>query len=386
MAAEHTSSLDSAPELRQDGAVHIDELPTPCAVVDLDVLKRNVATMAERMADLGVALRPHAKTHKCAEIAALQRDAGASGLTVSTLREAADLADAGFTDLTWAFPVILSRLPEVRRIAERATLRLLVDSHEAIEALEAAGFEAHVWLKVDSGFHRAGVDPGSAVALELAHRLQGSERLVFDGILTHAGQSYHGKNRDDLLDAAREERRVMADFAKLLGTVGIEARGVSVGSTPTMSVVEDLDGVTEARPGNYAFYDGMMCSMGACSPRDVALTVIASVVSSQPTAGHSVIDAGALTLSKDPGLDWVEPASFGRLYRDYGDGEVEPDFWVSSLSQEHGIVNRRLPVGSRLRILPNHACLVGPNFERFHVVEGDKVVDRWPILGRTSAL
>jgi D-serine deaminase-like pyridoxal phosphate-dependent protein len=372
--------------------MHVDELPTPCAVVDLDVLKRNVRTMADRLKALGVTLRPHVKTHKCLEIAALQREAGARGFTVSTLGEAVDLAEAGFTDLTWAFPLILNRLPEVRRIAERATLRLLVDSPEAIDALEsavlppgppggAAGVECHVWLEVDSGHHRSGVDPGSAVAVELARRLHDAERLVFDGILTHGGHSYRGKNREELLAAAREERRVMADFAKLLMSLGVEVRGVSVGSTPTMSVVEDLDGVTEARPGNYVFHDGMMCSMGACSTADVALTVLSSVVSSQPGAEHSVIDAGALSLSKDPGLDWVEPASFGRVYRDDGSGEIEPDFWVEALSQEHGIVNRSLPVGSRLRILPNHSCLVGPNFDAFQVVEGERVVDRWSIRG-----
>lgn len=354
--------------------VTLNDLPTPSAIVDLDVLRRNLEHMAERLGRLGVTVRPHVKTHKCVEIAKMQREHGAQGLTVSTLREAAAFADAGFTDLTWAFPVILNRLAEIREIGERATLRLVVDSPEAVDALEASGLAAHVWLKVDCGYHRAGVDPGSPAALELARRLHDSRTLNFDGLLTHAGHAYHVHGRDELRRVAEEERRVMVELAERLRAAGVEVRGVSVGSTPTMSSVERLDGVTEARPGNYAFHDFTQVCLGSCAVADCALTVLASVVSRQPA--HSVIDAGALSLSRDTGPEWVEPASFGRVVRD---GEVDSGTRVTSLSQEHGIVNRPLPVGTRLRVVPNHSCLVGPNFESFHVVEGGRVVDRWRI-------
>ena len=358
--------------------MHLEELETPSLIVDLDVLKRNLAHMAARMEGLGVALRPHVKTHKCVEIGKLQREAGGSGLTVSTLREAAAFADAGFTDLTWAFPVILNRLDEVRGLLERVTLRLLVDTAEAVDALEERRLEAHVWLKVDCGYHRAGVDPESAFAVELARRLHDSRYLTFDGILTHAGHGYDGKNPGEVVEVARQERRVMVDFAARLAEEGIDVPDVSVGSTPTMSVVESLDGVSEARPGNYVFYDSMQCSLGSCEVSDVALSVLASVVSAQGGGGHSVIDAGALSLSRDPGLEWVEPKGFGWIYKD--DGEVEPGYRVTKLSQEHGIVDRRLPVGSKLRILPNHSCLVVPKFTHYHVVEAGRVVDRWPVI------
>lgn len=354
----------------------LGELPTPSLILDLAVLKRNLSRMAERLEHLGVSVRPHIKTHKCLEVAALQKDVGAQGLTVSTLEEAAVFTTAGFTDITWAFPVILNRLDEVRRISERATLRLLVDSHEAVDALESSGLASHVWLKVDCGYHRAGVDPQSPVALDLARRLQNSKSLTFDGILTHAGHGYHAHDLEQLLAVAGEERRVMAELAARLKGQGIEVPGVSVGSTPTMSVVTDLEGVSEARPGNYAFYDLMQWGLGACEVANVALTVLASVVSAQPGADHSVIDAGALSLSKDAGLDGAEPACYGRLCTD---GGMESDFWVTSLSQEHGIVNRRLTVGQRLRILPNHSCLVAASFDHYHVVEDGRVVDQWAI-------
>ncbi len=149
------------------------DLPTPSLVLDLDVLGRNLERMATRARRLGVRLRPHLKTHKCLEIARRQQQLGACGLTVSTLAEASCFAAHGCDDLTWAFPVILSRIPEARQIAERITLRLLVDSAAAIDALEDSGFPFHVWLKVDCGYHRAGVDPHSGLAVALARRLHG---------------------------------------------------------------------------------------------------------------------------------------------------------------------------------------------------------------------
>ncbi len=365
----------------------LQDLPTPSLVLDLDVLERNVERMARRMRELGVALRPHFKTHKSPEVAAIQHRHGAESFTVSTLAEARCLIDAGYSDLTWAFPVIFNRLGELRPLLQAATLRLVVDSPAAIEALERelAGVEepARVWLKVDCGYHRAGVDPQAESSLELARRLRDSGPLTFDGILSHSGHAYHQRGRDGLRAVAEEERRVMAGFAARLRAAGIDCPGVSIGSTPAMSVVESLEGVTEARPGNYVFYDYTQVRLGACEVRDVALTVMASVVSSQPGAQHSVIDAGALSLSKDPGPDWTSPrrgasaarpTTYGEIFSDYAAGELSLDLGVVSLSQEHGILSAPLPVGQKVRVLPNHSCLVVPNFDRYVLARGEEVV------------
>ena len=357
----------------------ISEIPTPSLLLDLDVLERNLARMAGRAAGLGVVLRPHIKTHKCIEVAARQRELGAVGITVSTLQEARDFADHGFTDLTWAFPVILSRREEIRELAERATLRLVVDSEEAVRALEDMGIPLHVWLKVDCGYHRAGVDPEAPASLELARRIAGSYSLRFDGILTHSGHAYHGRTREEVAAAAEQERRVMAGFAERLREAGIAVPGVSVGSTPAMSVVERLDGVTEARPGNYAFYDFMQVGLGSCAVRDCAVTVLASVVSARPGDPRCVVDAGALALSKDRGLDWTEPPTLGEIFADYEAALLSPIARLTSLSQEHGILSKRRPVGTRVRILPNHSCLTAACFDEYVVVRGDEVVDRWKI-------
>lgn len=339
------------------------------------MLERNLARMQSRCDELGVALRPHVKTHKCVEIGRMQRAMGARGITVATLEEARAFADAGFDDITWAFPVIAGRIGEAREIAERSTLRLLVDSREAIEALERDGFPFHVWLEVDSGDHRSGVDPASEAAPELARALADSASLRFDGILTHAGHTYRAPDRAARRRVAGEERDIMVRLASRLGDEGIEVPGLSVGSTPGMTAVDHLRGVTEARPGNYAYFDGTQVALGACEAGDCALTVWASVVSS--ARDHAVLDAGALALSKDTGPGDGRP-SLGGLFEDYAAGRLREERLVS-VSQEHGVVGGPLPVGSRARILPNHSCLTNACFDRVHAVRGEGVVDVWRV-------
>lgn len=357
----------------------LDEIPTPALILDLDRLERNLRRMGERAARLGVALRPHIKTHKCLEIARLQRDLGCSGLTVSTLHEARLFAEHGFDNLTWAFPVILTRLDEALEVARRVDLGLVVDSMEALTALEASGQSLRVWMKVDCGYHRAGVDPEGPLAREVAARLDASSTLGFGGLLTHAGHAYNAQSRDELVVVAEQERSTLVGLAKALRTSGIEVPAVSVGSTPTMSVVEDLDGVDEMRPGNYVFYDQMQVELESCSIGDCAVTVLASVVSSQPGAGHCVIDAGALSLSKDS-LQADDGASdFGEILETLPPDPTTRTTRVRSLSQEHGILDTALTVGTRLRLLPVHSCLTVACFDEYVVVRGDQVIDRWKI-------
>lgn len=357
----------------------LSEIPTPALLLDLGVLENNLRRMADRAEALGVRLRPHMKTHKCVEIGLLQRQLGIAGATVATLYEARVFADHDFADITWAFPVILSRIPEVQEMSRHLTLRLVVDSRTAVDALcrPQPTVPLHVLLKVDCGYHRAGVDPASPDAVELARTIADSPDLVFDGILTHSGQAYHRPGTKALAEAAEQERRVMAELADRLRHEGISVPTVSVGSTPAMSAAASLEGCTEARPGNYALFDYTQCVLGSCRPSDCAATVLASVVSTAPD--HCVVDAGALALSVDRGSEHASFPTMGRIYADYQAGELEPELHVTSLSQEHGFVSQPRPVGDRLRILPNHSCLTVACFDNFHVVRNDQVVDRWRI-------
>jgi len=359
----------------------LDDLPTPCLLLDLDVVERNLRRMAGRAAALGVALRPHIKTHKCVELAERQRalpSGGAAGITVSTLYEARVFAEHGFDDITWAFPVILNRLGEVRALASGITFRVVADSPEAVDALAGLGGPSgpplHVWLKVDCGYHRAGVDPAALASIRLAERIARSPALIFDGILSHSGHAYHGAGREEIAAIAEEERAVMTGFADCLRAAGIAVPAVSVGSTPALCAAARLDGVTEARPGNYVFFDRTQVALGSCGVEDCGVTVLASVVSHRPGGDCSIVDAGALALSKDTGPD--PPAE--KLMGEILDSEAR----LVSLSQEHGIVEsprRPLPVGARVRILPNHSCLTVACFDEYQVVRGREVVDRWKI-------
>jgi len=200
--------------------MNVTEVETPALLLHLDVVERNLTRMAERARRLGVRLRPHAKTHKCVELARLQARHGAEGLTVATLVEAEVFTRAGFGDVTWAFPIDPRHIAHARRIVQDtgATLRVVVDDLAAATALAGSGL--HVWLKVDCGYHRAGVDPASPYALEVARELGRERGLAFDGILSHSGHAYRTTNRREAARVAEEERSVMTGFAERLRATG----------------------------------------------------------------------------------------------------------------------------------------------------------------------
>ena len=367
--------------------MNIDELPTPCALVDRDRVDANTAAMSARARALGVRLRPHVKTHKCAEAARLQTRGGAAGITVSTLAEARAFAAAGFDDITWAFPLPPDRAAEAVALAgEVARLHLLLDHADAADALERAardaGRPASVLLEVDCGDHRGGVDPTSDASVALARRLHGSSHLDLLGVLTHGGHAYAARDRAGVAPIAAEERDVAVGFASRLEEEGIEVREVSVGSTPTMRVVDDLTGVTEIRPGNYVYFDAFQAAIGSCALDEVAFSVLATVVGAYPDQERIVVNAGALALSKDEGPTHVDPGCGYGVVATSDGATLLPELRVFSLSQEHGQirgpgVTDRFRVGDRLRVLPNHSCLAAAQFDVMHVTAGAEVVETW---------
>jgi len=353
------------------------DLPTPALLLDLDKVEANIEGMATRAERLGVALRPHFKTHKCAQIAELQTSRSGAGGTVSTLEEARFFAAHGVRDLTWAFPVILSRLPEVRDLSRLVTFRLVIDSQEALLALESLDEPLDVWLKIDCGYHRAGVDPDGDEALGLARSLADSSRLTFNGILSHSGHAYDAASPEIAGSIAESEREVMVRCGDRMRAAGIRVPAISVGSTPSMMAVRDLSGVDEARPGNYVFFDYTQVQLGSCTVADCAVTVLGTVVSS--AANHAITDTGALTMSKDAGPSHKPASTLGEVFEDYPSARLSTDLRLTSLSQEHGRLSRSRGVGERLRILPNHSCLTVAHFDHYCVVRGDRVIDRWAI-------
>ena len=373
---------------------HLAELRTPCALVDWGVLEKNCARMSGRARSLGVVLRPHVKTHKCVEIARIQTRGHSSALTVSTMAEARAFAAAGFNDLTYAVPVPFHAIPEAADLLARGTrLSLLLDSEVALRELEAAGSARNlrlpVFLKVDCGYHRAGVDPGREESLELARALAASPHLEFRGILTHSGQAYRCASAEEALSVAEHERDVMAAFAGKLRSAGVPVPEVSVGSTPACCAARDWSGATEIRPGNYAFFDAFQAAIGSCALEDaLAFTVLATVIGHYPERKALLLDAGALALSKDPGATHVDaPCGFGVLCD--VPGRPIRGLRLGSLSQEHGQVVvsdptlfARMPLGSKVRIIPNHSCLAAACFGSYVVLKDGRADGKWDTVGR----
>jgi D-serine deaminase-like pyridoxal phosphate-dependent protein len=369
--------------------MNLHDMKTPSLVLDVERVRRNAGRMAARVGGMGASLRPHVKTHKCVEVARIQTEGRAGGITVSTLAEARAFAAHGFRDITYAVPVEpgkFSEVVELSRLCER--LSLITDDVEIPgpldEAARRAGLTLDLFLKVDCGYHRCGVEPDRPEAFEIPRLIGDARNLRFAGILTHAGHSYHARTREELLDIARRERDLMTEFAGRLRGEGIEVPCVSVGSTPTITQVDHLAGVDEARPGNYIFFDAFQATLGSCAFADCALTVLASVVHRDRARRKVVLDAGAIALSKDRGaVDLDSACGFGRVLDLAG---ADTGLRVESLSQEHGAVPvedeaalERLRVGARVRVLANHSCLTAAQHSHYHVLEGERVVDRWEI-------
>jgi D-serine deaminase-like pyridoxal phosphate-dependent protein len=360
---------------------------TPAFLVDRAIVARNCDSMRAKARASGVAFRPHVKTHKTVEIGRMQHGGAAGPITVSTLAEAEAFAKDGVRDITYAVPIAPEKLHRVASLAAGIDrLSVLVDSDRAFRAIEAFaaehGVTFDVFLKVDCGYHRAGVDPGNPDSVRLAMALARSEAVRFQGLLTHAGHSYNAGGVDEVRRVAAEEGACLSRFRALLSDEGLGETRRSIGSTPTLSVVDRFSECDEVRPGNYVFYDAFQATLGSCRLEDVAVSVLTTVVGSYPERNALIVDAGALALSKDTGPEHIRPG-FG-----YGlvcDLDLRPlPMRIEALSQEHGKVaaEHPVPVGTRLRILPNHSCLTAAMFDTYQIVERGRVVDEWrPVRG-----
>ena len=368
--------------------VNSDIKTTPALLVDRTIVQRNCDRMRQKAARSGVSFRPHVKTHKTIEIGRMQHGGSLGPITVSTLAEAEFFAKGGFRDITYAVPIAPEKLRRAADLASKIDrINILIDDERALRAIEefhtSENVVFDVFLKVDCGYHRAGVDPDSADSVRLATAMMRSPAVRFHGLLTHAGHSYNARDRREILRIAVQETSAVTNFRDSIeGTTLIR----SIGSTPTASVVDTFEDCDEVRPGNYVFFDAFQATIGSCEHEDVAVSVLATVIGAYPDRGNLLIDAGALAMSKDRGPDHVDP-TFG-----YGlvcDESLRPlPLKLIALSQEHGklqgdaAVVANHPIGSRLRILPNHSCLTAAMYDVFHVVEKGRVVDEWkPVRG-----
>jgi len=369
----------------------LQDLQTPCLLLDEAKLRRNVAGMQDHLARLGVAFRPHLKTAKSRDVARVAMTSSTGPAMVSTLREAEYFAEGGVTDMIYGVGIVPAKLGRVTAIRGRGVdMAVILDSIDQAEAVvrhaRASGDRIPALIEIDGDGHRSGVAPGDAATLvEIGRALADGAELR--GVLIHAGGSYALDDPDALAAAAEAERFAAVSAADILRAVGLPCPVVSVGSTPTARFARDLAGVTEVRAGVFMFGDLYQAGVGSVGIDDIALSVLCSVIGHQPAKGRILVDAGWMAMSRDRGTAGQAIDQGYGLVCDFA-GRVFDDLIMVEANQEHGVIALRpgstavlpdLPVGAQLRILPNHACATGAQYDRYHVLDGDgQVTAIWP--------
>ncbi|TCS64790.1 alanine racemase [Varunaivibrio sulfuroxidans] len=369
----------------------IEGLITPALILDRRRLLSNAALMRDRAGRLGVTLRPHMKTAKSPEIGRIALgcdvgDADGTGpVTVSTLREADYFRGHGFNDILYAVAIAPGKLDQAAGMMSWGLdLKIVTDTVQGARAIAAHGSPFQVLIEIDCGDHRGGVADGDAALLEIAAAVEDGGKAKICGVMTHAGQSYDCRTPESMAEVAEIERRAAVDAADRLREAGFSCSIVSVGSTPTATFARDLSGVTEIRPGVYMFSDLFQAAIGTSRIDDLAVSVLASVIGRREGDNMALIDAGGLALSKDrSGAVLDDDPGYG-LVCDPLTCRPIGDLRISAVSQEHGRVTSpsgtplTLEIGSKVRILPNHACMTSAAYEAYHVVDGgDEIIARW---------
>jgi D-serine deaminase-like pyridoxal phosphate-dependent protein len=360
--------------------MRLADLPTPCLVLDRDILQRNIGTMAHWLTRHGVPLRPHMKTAKSIDVARLAIAGQPGGITVSTLAEAEYFAGHGLTDILYAVGITPQKLDKVAKLnSAGAGVIVLTDELDMAAAIASHPRSPRALIEIDTGEGRGGITPEDDLLLAIAARLG----PCLAGVMTHAGHSYSGRSVEAIAEIAETERAGVVRAAERLRAAGYAAPIVSMGSSPTVRHADHLDGVTEVRAGVYMFGDLFQAEIGTHELDSVALTVLTSVIGRRP--GRLLVDAGGLALSKD--------RSTADAPRDYGFGLVldvagKRSFGsavVRRAYQEHGVLEADpaypldFAVGAKLRIAPNHTCMTAAAHDRYFVVSGsDEVVAIWP--------
>ncbi len=365
-----------------DAPIALDALETPAAVVDLDRMERNLDAAAAYAERHGLALRPHVKTHKSPVVATAQLARGARGLTCATPFEA-EVMSAVCDDLLVAYPPVGA--PRARRLAalpESVNLIVALDSVQAMDEIAHAARESGrtigVYVELDLGMHRVGVT-GVEEALALAQRAEASAGVEFAGLAFYPGHVREPMERQDAkLDALAAALDGALDRFE---AAGLAPRVVSGGSTPTLWRTHELPGVTEFRPGTYVYNDRTTAAIGACEWDDCALSVLATVVSTA-VPGQAVIDAGTKALGREPLRGGADDAADG-----FGQLLEHPEVVVQRMSEEHGVLDLRRTrwrpvVGERVRVIPNHVCIVVHLNDLVYGARGEAVVSSWPVAAR----
>jgi len=361
----------------------LEQLETPVLILDEARMERNIARMREQIRRLGVIFRPHVKTNKCMEVTRRLMETPGGPITVSTLREADYFAAHGVTDILYAVCIAPNKLDHVMALQDKGVqLSLILDSMETARILteraKTTGRRFDVLIEVDSDGHRSGLAPDAVELVEIGRFLEDAGMTV-KGVMTHAGSSYDCTSVAAIRAMAEQERAAIVHAAERLRAAGMACPVVSVGSTPTALFAEQLEGVTEVRAGVFVFFDLVMAGLKVCREEDIVLSVLSTVIGHQREKGWTILDAGWMAMSRDRGTQ-RQPVDQG-----YGlvcdlDGRPMDDLILVGANQEHGIMAHRdgrvegalhLPVGTQVRILPNHACPTAAQYPSYKVLGTD---------------
>lgn len=379
------------------------DLPTPQVLVDRARLVANIDHMQADADARRIRLRPHAKTHKIPAIARWQMDRGAVGICCAKIGEAEVFAEAGVDDIRLPYPVNPRNASRLLALMDRCRVSIIVD-HPAVargwaDVGRAAGRSLDVLIKVDVGSHRCGIDPAAPAGLDFVRLISTLPGLRLRGLLSHAGHSYGADSEQALATMARDEAGMLRGLADKARGDGISIEEISVGATPTARFSVAQPGVTELRPGTYAYFDRNQVAFGAAWLQDCALTVLAMVVS-KPARDRIVLDCGSKTLSNDPphgflkpgagaapGTPPVRPKGFGAVFADLTATAVNDDLTIERLSEEHAVViaasgSTPLEPGDLVRVLPNHVCQVSNLVDCVRLIEGREVVETLAVAAR----
>jgi D-serine deaminase-like pyridoxal phosphate-dependent protein len=389
LSTEQTRMNDHSAPL--DSPCPLESLDTPCLILDQERMEHNIARLRDRLHAAEVAFRPHLKTAKSWEVSRRLMSTPHGPATVSTLREAEYLASHGVKDITYAVGISPDKLARVKKLQKSGvTLTILLDSVEQAVAVASVCDPSDpmpVLIELDCDGHRSGVKPHDSTLLTaIAQALTPRARLM--GVLTHAGESYEARGSAALAAAAEQERTAAVMAAETLRAGGWPCPVVSVGSTPTAFSAPGYEGVTEVRAGVFVFFDLVQAGIGVCTTDEIALSVLATVIGHQREKGWTIVDAGWTALSCDRGTASQAVDQGYGLVCDLA-GRPFPDLVVTIVNQEHGIVAARpgcprfdleFPIGTRLRILPSHACATATQHDRYHVIGAGQnaVTAVWP--------
>lgn len=369
----------------------VTQLRTPCVLVDSTRVARNLGRLQSAATMRGLRLRPHAKTHKSIDLAKQQLAGGAVGICCAKLGEAEVFAAAGIEDIRLPYPLHPVNADRVVDLLDRTHLSFIVDDSDVArgwsDAMQRAGREVDVLVKVDVGFHRCGIDPARPDAADFVARIAELPGLRFRGLLSHAGHGYGATSEDEMRRIAAAEAQVMTTLAGAVRAKGIEVAEISVGATPTVRYSLGQEGLTELRPGNYIYFDRTQVMLGAAMWDDCALTVLARVVA-KPAPDRIIVDSGSKTLTNDLARGFSSAPGNGTVLRAISGVQAEDaTLVVERLSEEHANVrattgSHTLRPGDLVRIVPNHSCVVSNLVDAAWLVDGDRVGERLEISAR----